>query len=40
MESFCKDLRVHIMKIINYKKKERVQPTNEDNEYYDMQKVS
>ena len=40
MESFCKDLRLHIMKIINYKKKERVQPTNEDNEYYDMQKVS
>ena len=40
MERFCKDLRVHIMKIINYEKKERIPPTNEDNEYYDMQKVS
>ena len=40
IKRFCKDLTVHIMKIINYEKKERIPPTNDDNEYYDMQKVS
>ena len=39
MERFCKNLREHAMKIINYEKKERIPLTNEENEYYEMQKV-
>ena len=33
MENFCKDLREHVMKIINYEKKEMIPLTNERNEY-------
>ena len=32
IESFCKDLREHGMKIMNYKKKEMIPLTNEENE--------
>ena len=39
MEKFCKDLREHAMKIINYEKKEMIPLTIEENEYYEMQKV-
>ena len=39
MEKFCKDLRQHAMKIINYEKKEKIPLTIEENEYYEMQKV-
>ena len=38
MEKFCKDLREHAMKIIDYEKKEMIPLTNEENEYYEMQK--
>ena len=38
MEKICKDLREHAMKIINYEKK-MIPLTNEENEYYEMQKV-
>ena len=38
MEKFCKDLREHVMKIINYEKKEMIPLTNEGNEYYEMQR--
>ena len=34
MQKFCKDLREHAMKIINYEKKEMILLTNEGNEYY------
>ena len=33
MEKFCKDLREHVMKIINYEKKEMRPLNNERNEY-------
>ena len=39
MESFCKDLREHAMKIMNYEKKEIIPLTDEENELYEMQKV-
>ena len=39
MESFCKDLREHAMKIMNYEKKEMIPLTNDENELYEMQKV-
>ena len=39
MESFCKDLREHAMKIMNYEKKEMIPLTDEENELYEMQKV-
>ena len=39
MEKFYKDLREHVMKIIDYEKKEMIPITNEENEYYEMQKV-
>ena len=39
MEKFYKNLREHVMKIINYEKKEMIPITNEENEYYEMQKV-
>ena len=34
MESFCKDLREHAMKIINYEKKEMIPLTYEEKELY------
>ena len=40
MEKLCKDLRGHVMKIINdEKKKEMIPLSNEENECYEMQKV-
>ena len=39
MESFCKDLREHAIKIMNYEKKEMIPLTHEQNELYEMQKV-
>ena len=39
MESFCKDLREHAMKIMNYEKKEMIPLTYEEKELYEMQKV-
>ena len=39
MEKFCKDLREHAMRIFNYEKKEMVLLTNDENEYYERQKV-
>ena len=39
MESFCKDLREHAMKIINYQKKEMILLTYEEKYVYEMQTV-
>ena len=39
MERFCKDLREHKMKIINYEKIEMIQLSDEENKSYDDQKV-
>ena len=39
MEKFCKDLREHAMKIINYEEKEMRPLTREENKYYEMQKA-
>ena len=39
MESFCKDLREHAMKIINYEKKEMIPLTDEENKSYKKQEV-
>ena len=39
MESFCKDLGEHAMKIMNYEKKEMIPLTFEEKELYEMQKV-
>ena len=39
MEKFCKDLREHALKIINYEEKEVIQLTSEENKYYEMQKL-
>ena len=36
LEKFCKDLREHAMKIINYEEKEMIPLTSEENEYYEM----
>ena len=39
MEKFCKDLREHAMKIINFEGKEMILLTSEGNQYYEMQKL-
>ena len=39
MERFCKDLRDHAMKIINYEEKEMIPLTDKENKSYQMQKV-
>ena len=39
MEIFCKDLREHAMKIMNYEKKEMTPLTDQENELYEKQKV-
>ena len=39
MEKFCKDLRTHTMKIINYEQKEMMQLIDEENKSYEEQKV-
>ena len=38
MERFCKDLRNHAMKIINYKEKEMISLTDKENKSYEKQK--
>ena len=38
-KGFCKDLRDHAMKIINYEEKEVIALTNKENKSYEMQKV-
>ena len=39
MEKFCKDLREHSTKIINYKKKKMISLTTEEKVHYNKQKV-
>ena len=39
MERFCKDLRDHAMEIINYKEKEMILLTDEENKSYEKKKV-
>ena len=39
MEKFCKDLREHSTKIINYEKKKIISLTTEEKEHYNKQKV-
>ena len=39
MEIFCKDLREHAIKIMNYEKREMIPLTDEENELCVMQKV-
>ena len=39
MERFCKDLKEHVTKIINYIKKEMIPLTDEENKSYKKQKV-
>ena len=38
MEWFCKNLRDHTMKIINYEQKEMIPLTDKENRSYEMQK--
>ena len=40
MERFCKDLRDHAMKIINYEEKEMIPLTDKENKSYEKQKVT
>ena len=39
MKSFCKNFRNHAIKIINYEKKEMIQLTDKETEFYEKQKV-
>ena len=39
MKKFCKDLKEHVIKIINYGKKEMIPLTYEEIESYKKQKV-
>ena len=39
MKKFCKDLRKHAMKVINFEEKEMIQLTTAENESYQNQKV-
>ena len=39
MERFCKDLREHAMKIINYEEKEMTLLTDKENKFYEKQEV-
>ena len=39
MERFCKDLKEHAVKIINYEKKEMIPLNEEENESYEKQNV-
>ena len=39
MERFCKDLREHAIKIINYDEKEMIPLTDEENKSYEKHKV-
>ena len=39
MKKFCKDLREHAMKIINYEKKKMIPLTTEEKIYHNKQKI-
>ena len=39
MEKFCKDLREHAMKIIDYEEKEMIPLIDEENKSYKKEKV-
>ena len=39
MERFCKDLREHAMKIINYEEKDMIPLTDKENKFYEKQKI-
>ena len=39
MEWFCKNIRDHTMKIINYEEKEMIPLTDKENRSYEMQKI-
>ena len=39
MEKFCKDLRDHAMKMINYEEKEMIPLTFRENKSYEIEKV-
>ena len=39
MEKFCKDLREHATKIINYEKKDMIPSTKKEEKHYNKQKV-
>ena len=39
MKKFCKDLRIHATKIINYKKKKMIPLTKEEKIYYNDQEI-
>ena len=39
MKSFCKDLKKHAMKIMNYEIKEMIPLNDKENQLYEMQKV-
>ena len=39
MERFCKDLRDHAIKLINYEEKEMIPITDKENKPYEKQKV-
>ena len=39
MERFCKDLREHARKIIDYEKKEMIPLTDKENKSYEKQKI-
>ena len=39
MERFCKNLKEHTTKIINYEKKEMMPLTDEENKSYKKQKI-
>ena len=39
MERFCKDLREHAIKLIDYEMKETIPLTDKENKSYEKQKV-
>ena len=39
MESFCKGLKKHATKLINYERKEMIRLSDEENKSYKKQKV-
>ena len=39
MEKFCKDLIKHAMRLVNYEKREIIPLTDEENKFYEEQKV-
>ena len=39
MKKFCKDLRKHTIRIVNYEKKEMIPLTDEENQFYEEKKV-